>query len=58
MPKTPVYSLQQIVMTDFHLKAVMLLFQVFMLFIKIIFLVLLRRGGGTQKKSYTGGVRP
>ena len=47
MPKTPVYSLQQIVMTDFHLKAVMLLFQVFVLFSKIIFLTLW--GGGKEK---------
>ena len=56
MPKTPVYSLQQIVMTDFHLRAVMLLFQVFMSFSKIIFLALLEgRGEGNQQNLTQGG---
>ena len=61
MPKTPVYSLQQIVMTDFHLKAVMLLFQVFMSFSKIIFLALLEGrggGGGNQQNLTQGGSAP
>ena len=61
MPKTPVYSLQQIVMTDFHLKALMLLFQVFVSFSKIIFLALLEgRGGegGNQQNLTQGGSAP